>query len=77
MTLLNVFAREVGRFARITPACWTVSADDAGIATRRIREVLPLTHQWQRREHVYHLYGVVKRLGRCLGRVRDVSTARS
>jgi CHAD domain-containing protein len=47
------------------------SIHDARIATRRIREVLPLMHEWQRRERTDDLFTMVKRLGRALGRVRD------
>jgi CHAD domain-containing protein len=47
------------------------SIHDARIATRRIREVLPLTHEWQRRHLADDLYTRFKRLGRSLGRVRD------
>src|SRR5580765_3453317 len=47
------------------------SIHDARIATRRVREVLPLTHEWQRShaadDQVIHF----KRMGRSLGRVRD------
>ena len=50
------------------------SIHDARIATRRIREVLPLTHEWQRREHADDLFTMVKRMGRSLGRVRDADS---
>jgi CHAD domain-containing protein len=44
---------------------------DARIATRRIREVLPLTHEWQRRDLADDLFARVKQAGRSLGKVRD------
>jgi CHAD domain-containing protein len=47
------------------------SIHDARIATRRIRELLPLTYDWHRREHADELAAMVKRMGRSLGRVRD------
>jgi len=47
------------------------SIHDARIATRRIRELLPLTYDWHRREHADELATMVKRMGRSLGRVRD------
>ena len=47
------------------------SIHDARIATRRIREVLPLTEEWQRRHSAEGLASFFKRMGRSLGRVRD------
>ena len=44
---------------------------DARIATRRIRELLPLTHEWQRRDDADELFTRFKRMGQSLGRVRD------
>jgi CHAD domain-containing protein len=44
---------------------------DARVATRRIREVLPLTYEWQPRHAIDDLQTRFKRLGRSLGRVRD------
>ena len=41
------------------------------MATRRIREVLPLTEEWYRRNAVDDLFGRFRRIGRSLGRVRD------
>jgi CHAD domain-containing protein len=43
---------------------------DARVATRRIREVLPLTHEWESRR-LDDLADRFKRIGRALGRVRD------
>jgi CHAD domain-containing protein len=47
------------------------SIHDARVTTRRIREVLPLTHEWQRRSIVDDLLPRFERMGRSLGRVRD------
>ncbi len=47
------------------------SIHDARIATRRIREVLPLLGDRKRRKHIADLYSRFKRLGKSLGRVRD------
>jgi len=47
------------------------SIHDARIATRRIREVLPLLGDPKRRKHIEDLYSRFRRLGRSLGRVRD------
>jgi len=47
------------------------SVHDARIATRRIRAVLPLMHEWQRRPVADDLSASFKRTGRALGRVRD------
>jgi CHAD domain-containing protein len=44
---------------------------DARVATRRIREILPLTHEWHR-HGVDDLADRFKRIGRALGDVRDV-----
>jgi CHAD domain-containing protein len=41
------------------------------ITTRRIRELLPLTHEWQRRQVADDLFITFRRMGRSLGRVRD------
>jgi len=43
---------------------------DARVATRRVREVLPLTHEWHRTD-IDDLSARFKRVGRALGRVRD------
>lgn len=47
------------------------SIHDARIATRRIRELLPLLGDVRRRRHIEDLQDRFKRLGRLLGRVRD------
>ena len=51
------------------------SIHDARIATRRIREVLPLLGDRKRRKHIADLYSRFKRLGKSLGRVRDVDVS--
>jgi CHAD domain-containing protein len=75
MTPIDVFQREIAAIRAhyngvLDGECGSIH--DARIATRRTREVLPLTHQWQRRDHADQLYTIVKRMGRSLGRVRDV-----
>jgi CHAD domain-containing protein len=47
------------------------SIHDARIATRRIRELLPLLADAKRRKALDDVYSRFKRLGRSLGRVRD------
>jgi CHAD domain-containing protein len=47
------------------------SIHTARIATRRLREVLPLTHEWQRHHVADDVATRFKRMGRSLGRVRD------
>ena len=47
------------------------SIHNARIATRRIREVLPLTHEWQRRHAADDLFARIRQAGRSLGKVRD------
>ncbi len=57
-----------------TPALLDGSVEgvhDARIATRRIRELLPLTSEWHRPEVVDHLYQGFRAIGRALGTVRD------
>ena len=39
------------------------SIHDARIATRRVRELLPLTHEWQRRHAADDLFPRFKRMG--------------
>jgi CHAD domain-containing protein len=43
----------------------------ARVVSRRIREVVPLTHEWYRRDTVTDLEDRFRRIGRSLGRVRD------
>ena len=45
---------------------------DARIASRRVREILPLTTQWHRHGVVEDLIGKFRDMGRSLGRVRDL-----
>ena len=47
------------------------SIHDARIATRRIREVLPLTHEWQCRRDADDFSARIRELGRSLGTARD------
>ncbi len=49
----------------------STSVHDARVATRRLRELLPLTVEWQGSAAVEELTKRVSRLGRELGRVRD------
>src|SRR5882672_7759935 len=43
----------------------------ARVVSRRIREVVSLTHEWYRRDTVTDLEDRFRRIGRSLGRVRD------
>jgi CHAD domain-containing protein len=47
------------------------SIHDARVATRRIREVLPMLGDPKRQKHLENLYDRFKKVGRSLGRVRD------
>jgi CHAD domain-containing protein len=47
------------------------SIHNARIATRRIREILPLTHESRRRPDTGDFSSRIRELGRSLGRVRD------
>jgi CHAD domain-containing protein len=51
------------------------SIHDARITTRRIRELLPLTHEWQRRHAADDLSTRIRRIGRSLGKVRDADVS--
>src|SRR5262245_45883959 len=44
---------------------------DARVASRRIRQVLPLTDQWHRPKTIEELTDRFREIGRALGRVRD------
>jgi CHAD domain-containing protein len=74
VTPITLFQRQTERLRSQMPGVLESHPDsihDARIATRRIREVLPLTYEWQRRHLADDLYTRFKRLGRALGRVRD------
>jgi CHAD domain-containing protein len=74
MTPLHLFCREIATIRMNQAGVFDGernSIHDARIATRRLRELLPLTYQWQRRRHADELGTMVKRMGRSLGRVRD------
>jgi len=74
MTPLHLFCREIETIRANQAGVFDGernSIHDARIATRRLRELLPLTYQWQRRQHADELGTMVKRMGRSLGRVRD------
>jgi CHAD domain-containing protein len=74
VTPLHVFHQQAERLRSLTPGLLDGdlnSIHDARIATRRIREVLPLTHEWQRPNLADDLRTRFRRLGRALGRVRD------
>jgi CHAD domain-containing protein len=74
MTPLHLFRREIQTIRTNQAGVFDGergSIHIARIATRRLRELLPLTYQWQRRQHAEELGTMVKRMGRSLGRVRD------
>lgn len=73
-TPLALFQEQIGILRAQTPGVRDGRPDsihDARIATRRIREVLPLTHEWQRRDAADDVFVRFQRMGRSLGRVRD------
>jgi CHAD domain-containing protein len=75
VTPFTIFRRQLSDFRSALPGLLDGSAvgiHDARVATRRIREVLPLTHAWDRHHLVDDLQTAFKRVGRSLGRVRDV-----
>jgi CHAD domain-containing protein len=74
VTPLDVFQQQTDRLGALVPGMLDGDLDsihDARIATRRIREALPLTHEWQRPAIADGLQALCRRLGRSLGRVRD------
>ena len=73
-TPLALFQQQIGILRTHLPGVLDGRSDsihDARIATRRIREVLPLTHERQRRDVAEDLFARFQRMGRSLGRVRD------
>ena len=77
MTPADIFHREIAsihhRYAGLLDGDHD-SIHCARIATRRVREILPLTHEWQRQDRAEELREIFKRMGRELGRVRDADT---
>ena len=77
MTPAEIFHREVAsihdRYAGLLDGDHD-SIHRARIATRRVREILPLTHDWQHQDRAEDLRETFKRMGRALGRVRDADT---
>src|SRR5689334_17557004 len=74
ITPITLFEQQIDRLRALMPGVLDGCIDSihaARIATRRIREVLPLTHEWQRRHVADDLSSRFKRMGRALGRVRD------
>src|SRR6266851_1745486 len=73
-TPIEIFRRQTALLRDLLPGVLDGRADsvhDARIATRRIRAVLPLTHEWQPRRVVDNLSDRFKRMSRALGRIRD------
>jgi CHAD domain-containing protein len=74
ITPLDIFYREIAILRDHHPGILDGdhgSIHDARIATRRIREVLPLTGGSRSRDVSDDLRTMIKRMGRALGRVRD------
>ena len=74
VTPLTIFQQQVDLVQGLLPGILDGRLDsihDARIATRRIREVLPLTHEWLRRHVADDLFTRFKKMGRSLGQVRD------
>src|SRR5438132_5334820 len=74
-TPIAILQSQTDAFLRHLPRVFDGDVDgvhDARVAIRRIREVLPLTHEWHYREAVDDVFSRFKRVGRSLGRVRDV-----
>jgi CHAD domain-containing protein len=74
VTPLTLFQQQIEMLRAQMPGVLDGRLDcihDARIATRRIRELLPLTHEWQRRDVADDMFTRFRRMGRSLGRVRD------
>jgi CHAD domain-containing protein len=66
--------KQVGKLREHLPGVFDGDAEaihQARVATRRLRELLPLTLEWRRRQDVDELASRFKALGREFGRVRD------
>src|SRR5260221_14481265 len=73
-TPIEIFRRQTALLRDLLPGVLDGRADsvhDARIATRRIRAVLPLTREWQRRRVVDDWSERFKRMSKALGRIRD------
>lgn len=74
VTPQSLLQQQVSLLQSHTPPVLDGSVDGvhaARIATRRIRELLPLTGEWHRSDVVDTLYHRFRAVGRALGRVRD------
>jgi CHAD domain-containing protein len=74
ITPIDLFQRQIAVLRDKLPGVLEGRSDsvhDARIATRRIRAVLPLTHEWHPRDVVEDRETRFKRTGAALGRVRD------
>jgi CHAD domain-containing protein len=74
ITPIDLFQRQIAVLRDKLPGVLEGRSDnvhDARIATRRIRALLPLTHEWHPRDVVEDLAVRFKRTGAALGRVRD------
>jgi CHAD domain-containing protein len=66
--------RQIAKLREHLPGVFDGDAEaihQARVATRRVRELLPLTREWRRRRDVDELASRFKVLGRAFGRVRD------
>lgn len=72
LTILNAQAEVLGAHFPAVVAGEVDGVHHARIATRRLRETLPLTVACQRRHVVDDLRVWLKRIGRSLGQVRDI-----
>ena len=74
VTPQSLLQQQVSTLQDHTPALLDGGVDgvhDARIATRRIRELLPLTGEWHRPEVVDRLHQGFRAIGLALGKVRD------
>src|SRR5687768_3280233 len=66
--------RQIAKLREHLPGVFDGDAEaihQARVATRRVRELLPLTLEWRRHRDVDELASRFKVLGRAFGRVRD------
>jgi CHAD domain-containing protein len=73
-TPLTIFQQQTEILRAQMPGLFSGSIEavhDGRIVTRRIRAVLPLMHEWQRRDQAEDMLSFFQGMGRSLGRIRD------
>jgi CHAD domain-containing protein len=74
ITPINILQNHAATLAGTLPRLYDGDVEavhDARVASRRIRQVLPLTDQWHRTNTIEAMTDRFREIGRALGRVRD------